>query len=332
MRKLSYEEVKEFIEGNGCKLLSTEYVNNKTKLRIQCACGEVFEKSFNNFSKKQRQCNKCSGITKWDFDMVKEFIEGEEGNGCKLLSTEYVDNKTKLRVQCACGEVFEVRFNEFKDSKQRQCRKCSGRLDWDFDMVKEFIEGEEGNGCKLLSTEYTCSRSKLKIQCACGEVFVKEFGNFKNSNQRQCNKCAIDKISGKNNYRYNPNITDEERFNCRKSPKYDKWRKDVYDRDNYTCQCCGSKKSGSFNAHHLNGHNWNEKYRTSKLNGVTLCKKCHDEFHSIYGYGNNTIIQFRDFIYKKYLQTNDPKYLTILKDIDIRITLLVDNLTLSLVN
>ena len=62
-----------------------------------------------------------------------------------------------------------------------------------YEEVKEFIEGEEGNGCKLLSTEYTGSRTKLKIQCACGEVFEKSFGNFKNNNQRQCSKCGISK-------------------------------------------------------------------------------------------------------------------------------------------
>ena len=341
-KKLTYQEVKEFIEGkegNGCKLLSTEYVNNRTILQIRCACGEVFEKNFNNFKDgNQRQCNKCStelfkAKQRKDYQEVKEFIEGEEGNGCKLLSTEYKSCKDKLQIRCACGEVFERCFDKFKNANQRVCFKCSAKLQHDkqkltYQEIKEFVES---CGCELLSTEYVNNRTKLQIRCACGEVFETSFSDFKGKNKQHCDKCGLLLRSGENHPNYNPNLTDEDRANRRLLTENKDWRNKVYTRDNYTCQCCG-QKGGKLNAHHLNGHNWNEKYRTSKLNGITLCKKCHNEFHSIYGYGNNTIIQFRDFIYKKYLQTNDPKYLTILKDIDIRITLLVDNLTLSLVS
>ena len=34
-KKLTYEEVKEYIDNEGHKLLSKEYVNNSTKLDIQ---------------------------------------------------------------------------------------------------------------------------------------------------------------------------------------------------------------------------------------------------------------------------------------------------------
>lgn len=38
-RKLTYQEVKEYIESFNYKLLSEEYVDNKTKLKMLCPCG-----------------------------------------------------------------------------------------------------------------------------------------------------------------------------------------------------------------------------------------------------------------------------------------------------
>ena len=36
--------------------------------------------------------------------------------------------------------------------------------------------------------------------------------------------------------------------------------------------------------------------RTDESNGITLCKNCHKNFHSIYGFGNNTKEQFEEWI------------------------------------
>ena len=50
MKRLSYEYVKEYIESFGYTLLSDEYKNNKTELKIQCNdCGNIFYMRFNNF-------------------------------------------------------------------------------------------------------------------------------------------------------------------------------------------------------------------------------------------------------------------------------------------
>lgn len=82
----------------------------------------------------------------------------------------------------------------------------------------------------------------------------------------------------------------------RKSDEYESWRKQVFERDNYTCQCCG-KKYTFLHCHHLYSFIDNENLRTNIDNGVTLCKECHNKFHSIYGKrGNNTKEQFIDFI------------------------------------
>lgn len=72
------------------------------------------------------------------------------------------------------------------------------------------------------------------------------------------------------------------------------WAKKVKIRDDYTCRICGMK-GVLLNSHHLNSWDFfiNERYDVD--NGVTLCAKHHEMFHSIYGSGKNTKFQFWQF-------------------------------------
>ena len=84
---------------------------------------------------------------------------------------------------------------------------------------------------------------------------------------------------------------------------YSEWRRQVYERDRYTCQCCG-EKGGNLVAHHILNYSEHEELRTNVGNGITLCKTCHKEFHNTYGYKNNTKEQVNEFIYIKNQQAS----------------------------
>jgi len=77
--------------------------------------------------------------------------------------------------------------------------------------------------------------------------------------------------------------------------QYKQWRKEVYKKDNYICDCCGYSKGKTLNAHHLEGWISNIDLRYEVSNGITLCETCHIEFHKKYGYGNNTKVQYLKF-------------------------------------
>lgn len=72
------------------------------------------------------------------------------------------------------------------------------------------------------------------------------------------------------------------------------WAKQVKDRDNYICQVC-DKHWVSLNSHHMFSYDRFVDYRYDLNNGITLCTNCHDDFHRIYGKGNNTYFQFLQF-------------------------------------
>lgn len=108
-----------------------------------------------------------------------------------------------------------------------------------------------------------------------------------------CKKCSK---TGLLNGKWNPNITDEERNIKRQYKEYSNFVKRVLARDNYTCQVCDKKSHGNLIVHHLNGYNWDKEHRTDDTNGITLCTKCHENFHSLYGVGNNTKEQFEEWV------------------------------------
>lgn len=78
-------------------------------------------------------------------------------------------------------------------------------------------------------------------------------------------------------------LTAEEREQRRDMAKQAKWRARVYERDGYTCQCCGDARGGNLHAHHVRDHATNKGERWKVSNGVTLCAPCHRAFHSRHG-------------------------------------------------
>lgn len=73
------------------------------------------------------------------------------------------------------------------------------------------------------------------------------------------------------------------RKECRDRLHYDYkiWWDGVLTHDNYTCQHCGSKKK--LQVHHMEDYAGNPDLRTELSNGVTLCKRCHKNFHHLLG-------------------------------------------------
>ena len=63
----------------------------------------------------------------------------------------------------------------------------------------------------------------------------------------------------------------------RNSDNYKRWRKEVYKRDGYTCQDCGTNKD--LQAHHIKHWQGYPELRYEIDNGITLCRRCHLKAH-----------------------------------------------------
>lgn len=129
---------------------------------------------------------------------------------------------------------------------------------------------------------------------------------IREENKSYCADCSLKLFrTGENHYLWNQNITKEEReFGRRTIPGYIEFLKSVLARDNYTCQCCGEHNC-KLDVHHLDGYDWCKEKRCDITNGVTLCKTCHKNFHSIYGRGKNTKKQYEKWIGMAIENIND---------------------------
>ena len=98
-------------------------------------------------------------------------------------------------------------------------------------------------------------------------------------------------LMGKGNGMYgavgplNPNYKDgssPHRQSIYSSAEWKEILRNVYKRDGYRCQRCGTGKKGprSLHAHHIKPWAGNPDSRTDQNNLVTLCKDCHEWVHS----------------------------------------------------
>lgn len=134
----------------------------------------------------------------------------------------------------------------------------------------------------------------------CNKVYQLSYYNYNKTlhdGKSYCINCAPKVfISGENHYLWDCNKTEQERILGRRTlDGYTDFIKNVLERDKYTCLRCNCTGS-NLNVHHLNGYDWFVDGRLDTKNAVTLCDKCHKNFHLLYGKGNNTKEQFEEWM------------------------------------
>lgn len=168
-------------------------------------------------------------------------------------------------------------------------RKCFGL--W-FSENKRGINGTNWKG------------GEIEQLCAwCNKKYTKRRKNRESQQHYYCSiKCKGKSMSIKNKGVANPNWRGDTAISTdnnliRSSKQYQKWKNDVFIRDNFTCKKCG-KRGGFIHAHHIKKfsiilNDIRQAYplfsiqevfsQSSNLwdmkNGITLCIKCHKQTH-----------------------------------------------------
>ena len=132
--KLTIEFIRAEFAKEGYILLTTDYVNSKTKLDCITPCGNRYSISWNNWHTGYRY-NK-NKITR-NIEMVAENVVLY---GYTLKSTTYNNNKEKLHLVCTRGHDYFVSWDNWYGAKSR-CPKCNkvGKSIWE-DIIKKFVK------------------------------------------------------------------------------------------------------------------------------------------------------------------------------------------------
>ena len=89
--------------------------------------------------------------------------------------------------------------------------------------------------------------------------------------------------SGSKSHLWKGGISKLKIYKHYRNKEYIDWRKQVFQRDNFTCLNCGNRSSVSnpvvIHPHHINSYTNFPAQRYDIDNGVTLCVPCHHQLH-----------------------------------------------------
>jgi len=203
-------------------------------------------------------------------------------------------NDTRWLCKCDCSKEFEIYTHQLKTRRNLSCG-CTKTTDLIGQRFGRLTVVEKMEPIVYQYKKKRSSKIRYRCKCDCGNEIITISDSLRQGRTISC-KCIL---KGETSPKYNPNITQEERERGRKYPEYAEWRTTVYEQDEYTCYVCGSSKSNTLNAHHIMSYTTYPEWRTLSCNGVTLCKTCHKEFHSIYGTKGAVAINFIKFLNSK---------------------------------
>lgn len=309
-------------------------------------CGDfAFSKEYKTYMKLSKNhkdiCDKCKIknpelCTKNDKVPFKLIQNSFEEKGLNLITTEenYVNTNTTLFFICNkhidIGEQ-NTKWSSFRNSKFG-CKKCARdsmenfmkneydysqrKVTWEYNI--ELAKREfENRGFLLLTEEYKYNYTNMDYLClkhsnkGVQQTSLKTVMN-KEKFPNVCKWCSIEDQRGSNSHFWKGGATDKNKL-IRESYEGNFWRKSVFKRDNYICQCCGDDKGGNLQAHHIENFRDNEDLRFDIENGITLCKNCHDpsvkgSFHYVYGTLENTKEQLEEYFKLKKSSSIPKKY------------------------
>ena len=269
--------------------------------------------SFLNSKRALAACSKCKSVAQIIIDKFGEDYLWKKWSDKNDISPWDISGNAKVEIFLQCDKKDYHVYRQYPQNfiNGCGCSYCNGKKTHPYDSLGTlYPQVIELWSDKNEKSPYDFSpHSNKSAWFKCPNHKHKDFYRTITSEVNcgfRCYECLKDNMSidkrGENNYFWNGGVCDKNDA-ARHHREYKNWRTLIYERDNYTCQCCG-KRGSRLNAHHILSFANYEELRYSVDNGITLCEGCHDStkdgsFHNLYGTHNNTPEQLREYIFKK---------------------------------
>jgi hypothetical protein len=138
--------------------------------------------------------------TRKTFEEVKRVFEEA---GYRLLSTEYINSKTKLECVCTKGHEKKTTYADFRSG--RRCIECYHQKQREERLtpIEEIRQVFSSRGYQLLTDHHSHGRQIFEALCPRGHLYKTNLTRFKDCGYG-CSKCAAINNSGTNNPNWNP--------------------------------------------------------------------------------------------------------------------------------
>jgi hypothetical protein len=197
--------------------------------------------------------------------------------------------QTSWLCECDCGKQKNIQAGNLKNGVSKSCGCLRKELIKGF-FFKDITNQRFGKLVAIRECGIDKNGSFIwEFRCDCGNLYYNTSTKVRTGHSNSCGclkfTYAPDNWLGKKSPKWNFNKTYEDRRGERKIEGYNEWRKNVYAKFNWKCVVCGNKGGrGEYklNAHHLESYQYNKELRCNVNNGVSICKKCHVDFHKKY--------------------------------------------------
>ena len=159
MRKKTIEDMHALAAKRGGRCLSSDYIDNQSKLEWQCKKGHKWFARASNI--KRHWCPGCSKNKKKTIEDMQEMAVKKGG---KCLSIKYLNAHIKLDWQCGVFHTWAASPNSI--FRGAWCPFCA--IESRKKTIEDMQEMAAKRGGKCLSSEYIDSQSKLDWQCEKG--------------------------------------------------------------------------------------------------------------------------------------------------------------------
>lgn len=240
--------------------------------------------------------------TKYSIDDLYKMAEFKEYEIMSDLD-EHIVVRDRINLKCKKhNSEFETTIENFMNETRNNCPECRAEHLSEVQRestIEEVLEIMRSKNYTLISPNFIANCDE-PIQYVCNKH--PDYGIQKTTlyglKHYECNCKLCHTTRGEEHHNWKGGIS-SERDKEMSSFEYRRWVREVFKRDDYTCQCCG-RRGSILNAHHINNYSSHPELRTDVNNGIVLCEQCHlnsypNSFHKLYGVYDNDLAQLQEY-------------------------------------